>query len=52
MIVAMNLMSKLIHRFFPEPAAVPTNSNQNAGNKSAKVAAITAAVQFHKNKKA
>ena len=50
MIFSMNLMSKVIHRFFPEPVVTP---NDNApANQNAKVAAISAAIQFHKNKKA
>ena len=50
MIYAVNLMSFIIHKFFPEPHAVeePVSSNvQQAGNADSKkkiVAAITAAI--------
>ena len=47
MILAMNLMSKVIHKFFPEPqvsdAAVPANKD----NKKI-IAAITAAISHHR----
>lgn len=52
MIFAMNLMSKVIHRFFPEPTSAPVDSSTPASNQGAKVAAISAAIQFHRNKKA
>ena len=49
MIVAMNLQSRIIHRFFPEPnqdAASATDAQ--ATNKNNKIAAITAAIMHHK----
>ena len=50
MIGAMNLQSYIIHKFFPEPVAT-TDSNSAKNNKSAKVAAISAAITHHKNVK-
>lgn len=50
MIVAMNLLSYITHRFFPEPTVAPS-SNSDKNNKSAKVAAVTAAVMHHNNVK-
>lgn len=57
MIVAMNVMSKVVHRLFPEPegAAVTTTSVTPAGMVSAddkmkKVAAIAAALHHHNTK--
>lgn len=50
MIVAINVMSMIIHRFFPEPegTAPATTSTSAKSNVSAKVAAITAAIMHHK----
>lgn len=50
MIVAMNLQSKIVHRFFPEPnqgstAAVTPKADDS---KAKKVAAISAAIMHHK----
>lgn len=50
MIAAMNLQSYIIHKFFPEPEVTPVN-NSAKNNKSAKIAAITAAVMHHENVK-
>lgn len=50
MIVAMNVQSYIIHKFFPEPAPViPGSTKKN--NDKAKIAAISAAVQHHNNVK-
>ena len=50
MIVAMNLQSYIIHKFFPEP--IPTaDSSSSKTNKSAKIAAATAAIMHHQNAK-
>jgi len=50
MIVAMNIQSYIIHKFFPEPTPVIPGSTQKTNNKT-KIAAISAAVQHHKNVK-
>lgn len=50
MILAMNLQSYLIGKFFPEPVAKP-NGVANKNNNNAKIAAISAAVAHHKNVK-
>jgi len=50
MIVAMNIMSTVIHKFFPEPKANPAPSgtaNKQQDNKKI-VAAITAAIKHHR----
>lgn len=53
MIGAMNLQSYIILKFFPEP--VPTTDTNSRGgaakNNNAKVAAISAAVNHHKQAK-
>ena len=49
MIVAMNLQSYIVLKFFPEPVAKPDSSVNS--NKSAKVAAVSAAIMHHKNVK-
>lgn len=49
LIVAMNVMSKIVHRYFPEPKAAPTPSASasSGGDKLKKVAAIAAAIHHH-----
>ena len=52
MIGAMNLQAYIIHKFFPEPApVVPGKKPTNSNNQGAKIAAITAAIQHHKQAK-
>ena len=50
MIVCMNIMSSVIHKFFPEPqASVDTSSSTNTQQDNKKVvAAITAAIAHHR----
>lgn len=52
LIVAMNIMSKIVHRYFPEPQAAQTPSSpvQEGGDKLKKVAAIAAAIHHNKSK--
>lgn len=48
MIVCMNIMSYLVHKFFPEPQVSATpNSSAKQDNKKI-VAAITAAIKHHR----
>ncbi len=49
MIIAMNIQSYIIHKFFPEPIA--TTPDSSVKNKNAKVAAISAAITHHNNVK-
>lgn len=47
MILCMNMMSRIIQRFFPEPqASAETSSSQQ--DKKKIVAAITAAIKYHR----
>ncbi|MCW8837869.1 MAG: OadG family protein [Thiovulaceae bacterium] len=48
MIIAMNVMSIIIHKFFPEPQAKDTSSANNANENKKVIAAITAAVKYHR----
>lgn len=54
MIIAMNVMSKIILRYFPEPHAAPTPASSGvsapAGDTLKKVAAIAAAIHHHNHK--
>ena len=48
MIVSMNIMSIIIHRFFPEPqASLNTTANKQKDKKKI-IAAITAAISHHR----
>ena len=46
MIVSMNIMSAVIHRFFPEPQPSATSSAKKDNKKI--IAAITAAISHHR----
>jgi len=51
MIVCMNIMSYIIHKFFPEPqaSATPSSSSSSVQQDNKKiVAAITAAIKHHR----
>jgi len=49
MIVCMNIMSSVIHKFFPEPQASADTTSANAQQDNKKVvAAITAAIAHHR----
>ena len=47
MILAMNLMSIIIHKFFPEPQASNTPAQSTKDNKKI-IAAITTAISHHR----
>ena len=51
MIVMMNIMSKIVHRFFPEPNDVENNTSPAIESNAKKVAAITAAIMHHRQAK-
>ena len=55
MIYALKLQAKIIGKYFPEKSTPIPKKSQNTGtnqsNNTAKVAAIVAAVQHHKNLK-
>ena len=48
MIIMMNIMSKVIHQYFPEPNDVENNPSPVSANSAKKVAAITAAIMHHR----
>ncbi len=47
LIFSMNLMSYIVHKFFPEPAPSTTPSAPQQDNKKV-IAAITAAIKHHR----
>ena len=47
MIISMNLMSFIIHKFFPEPQPSATPAAPQQDNKKV-IAAITAAIKHHR----
>jgi len=53
LIFAMNVMSKIIHRYFPEPQPVPAEPKPAAaaGNDTLKKVAAIAAAIHHQNKR-
>lgn len=51
MIIMMNIMSKIVHRFFPEPNDVENTTSPAMTNNAKKVAAITAAIMHHRQVK-
>ncbi|MDH4944179.1 OadG family protein [Sulfurimonas sp. C5] len=50
MILCMNAMSKIVHKFFPEPQASAdvNTTSAPAQDKKKIVAAITAAIKYHR----
>jgi len=48
MIFAMNAMSKIINRFFPEPKPIESKTVNTQNNNKKVVAAITAAIKHHR----
>ncbi|MEJ2372912.1 MAG: OadG family protein [Sulfurimonas sp.] len=50
MILVMNVMSSIVHKFFPEPQASTDVTNTEAPKQDSKniVAAITAAIKYHR----
>lgn len=48
MIVMMNIMSTVIHRFFPEPNDTENTPSPTQENNVRKIAAITAAIVHHR----
>ncbi len=48
MIIAMNIMSKLLHRFFPEPQEKTTPEADIKEDNSKVIAAISAAITYHR----
>jgi oxaloacetate decarboxylase gamma subunit len=50
MIIMMNIMSRVIHRFFPEPNDVENNVGPAQKSNAKKIAAITAAIMHHRSK--
>jgi oxaloacetate decarboxylase gamma subunit len=50
LIIAMNVMSKIVHRYFPEPQTAETGTPAPAADKLKRVAAIAAAIHHHKTK--
>ncbi len=51
MIIMMNIMSKIVHRFFPEPNDVENTTSPAMTSTAKKVAAITAAIMHHRQVK-
>ncbi len=49
LIGAMNVLSKIVHRYFPEPQAPAAGTPAPAADKLKKVAAIAAAIHHHKH---
>lgn len=49
MIIAMNIMSKVIFKYFPEPQPRAETTSGSAKDNKKVVAAIAAAIMHHKN---
>ena len=48
LIVFMNIMSAIVHRFFPEPHQSPDTQSANKKDNKNVIAAITAAIAHHR----
>ncbi len=50
LIFLMGIMSKIVHKFFPEvqPSASSSSSSNAQNNQKKVIAAITAAIKFHR----
>ena len=48
MIIAMNIMSIIVNRFFPEPRQSETTVVNTKNNQKKVIAAITAAIKHHR----
>ncbi|MCK4737043.1 MAG: OadG family protein [Sulfurimonas sp.] len=48
LIVMMNLMSKIVNKFFPEPKPIENQAGNTQNNHKKVVAAITAAIKHHR----
>ncbi len=48
LIIAMNVMSIVIHKFFPEPKASSESSTSDSGDNKKVIAAISAAIKHHR----
>ena len=48
MIASMNIMSKIVHKFFPEPTAETNPSVATKQDNKKVIAAITAAISHHR----
>ena len=48
MIISMNIMSAIIHKFFPEPKPIIPGMEDQAQDNKKIVAAITAAITHHR----
>jgi len=48
MIISMNILSSVVHRFFPEPNDAENTPSPAKENNAKKIAAITAAIIHHR----
>ena len=48
MIVCMNIMSVVIHKFFPEPEPITPGTTESKKDNKKVIAAITAAIAHHR----
>jgi oxaloacetate decarboxylase gamma subunit len=50
LVQVMRLQHKIIHKYFPEAPTVATPPKKSSSNKAKKIAAISAAIQYHESK--
>ncbi|MCW8894359.1 MAG: OadG family protein [Sulfurimonas sp.] len=48
LIIMMNMMSKILNKFFPEPKPSAGTNNNIQNNNTKVIAAITAAIKYHR----